>query len=148
MCPLLFQTLSFIKMKNKKKIKEVVTNYESGVFTIDKAIEKLNTLLLKKITHEDIIEFWGHTDVDNLVEKLSISPIENWQEIDDKVALLLINEILNNLDNDAIIERNSQALEKRFSKPNGFVDDCIFIEDINDSDLILKKLKEDNIILL
>ena len=77
-----------------------------------------------------------------------MKPIYNWKQIDDKKALVLIKEIIVNLDNEEIIERNSEGLEKKYGKTKGTISDLIFIEDITDPNQILSSLKKQNIIYL
>lgn len=75
-------------------------------------------------------------------------PIADWASIDDARAVLLIKEILANITNDNIVDRNSDALEKRYRKPTGFISDLIFYKDPIDEQAILALLKKDTTIYL
>ena len=73
----------------------------------------------------------------------------NWKEIDDTIALRLLNEIFENIAHEGIFLReNSSALEKRYGKTIGTITDLIFYEDIKSSEEILAKLKTDTRIML
>jgi len=75
-----------------------------------------------------------------LVNRLCIRPIEDWQTLSDADALSLIQEIYDKLGDDAILVRNSEALEKRYANPMGSISDMIFVQDLNSSQ-ILEQLK-------
>ena len=76
------------------------------------------------------------------------SKSRDWKKIDDDSILKLIKEILDNLANDSIIQNNSEMLERKYGKPEGFVCNLIFHMDIDNENLILEELKKDKIIYL
>ena len=80
---------------------------------------------------------------------LIVTPeIEDWQTIDDERAKLMLEDILKNITDDTIIDRNSTALEKKFSKPTGRIITWIFHENITDIEEILSLLKKNTSIAL
>ncbi|OJJ19933.1 hypothetical protein BKI52_15765 [marine bacterium AO1-C] len=102
---------------------------------------KIETLVWAALDEE-------HPVIDYEIIDLSVNPIENWQTIDDKKVLELIQEMLNNTINDAILDRNAVALQKRYSKPEGTLIDMIFHQEMDNPQEILKELKKDTIIYL
>ena len=132
----------------KNKIKELIIGFENGKETAEKTVENINELSSVKIDVDFLRDYWRSSDLESFVELISISEIENWTEIDDEYAEKLIEEILNNLGNDALINRNSTALEKRFKKPTGTMSDWIFYDDITDRTKILELLKTNTTIQL
>lgn len=74
--------------------------------------------------------------------------IKDWRDLNDNDSIFLTEEIINNLQDDLILEKNSTALSKRYSKSKDNLIDWIFQDDILDSNLILEMLKKDNIISL
>ncbi len=135
-------------MNDYLKIKQTIIDYEENKINIDNSLIIINKISSLKVQKSDLTNYWKHSSLDDFVNTLLVSPIENWESIDDKKALILIKEILNNFSNDAIILKNSEALEKKFKKPSGYVSDCVFIENISDPDKILKKLKEQDVLFL
>ena len=125
-------------------IKNLIINYENKKSNLKDTIFKINKISYKKIDKNDLVNYWKYTSLDELLTK----PIDEWEEIDDKESILLIQEILDNLTNDIIIDRNSEALEKKYNKSKGTISNWIFIDDICDSIKILDKLKKNDIILL
>jgi hypothetical protein len=136
-------------MENEKKqIKLLIEQFENGKIDAQTAIEQINELAEAKISYYELISYTSYTDQDAFIEQITKKTIENWQEIDDKKAILLIEEMLQNLADIAIIGRNSEALEKRYGKPTGKVSDYIFYEAIITSQDILMELKKDTKIYL
>ena len=76
-----------------------------------------------------------------------MNTIKNWQEIDKPKALSLLEQILLNVNNNVILHRNSEALEKRYGKPSGTVSDYIFHYELSKEE-ILEKLEKDDTIYL
>ena len=73
--------------------------------------------------------------------------MENWQEIDDVKAKQMLSEIFENVHDDHLISKYSDALEKRYRKPEGTISDYIFWDDLS-IDEILTKLKIDTVTYL
>lgn len=134
--------------KNENLIREIIFDFESGKIDSEHAVLAINMLASYKIDIYSIENYWRSENLDDFVRKISIEPINDWQTIDDAKAIILINEILDSLGNDAILKRNSDALEKRFAKTTGSISSMIFNNDISDSVEILKELKKDTRIIL
>jgi hypothetical protein len=80
--------------------------------------------------------------------EVPLEPIDDWQAINDEISITLLEEMLLNLDNDELLERNGEALEKRYRKPTGTVLEYIFHEAILTSKDLLTELKKDTVIYL
>ncbi|WP_405292322.1 hypothetical protein [Algibacter sp. Ld11] len=130
------------------KIKELITKFENGKESAEKTVKNINELSFLKIDVDFLRNYWRSSDLESFVELISTSEIENWTEIDDEYANKLIAEILDNLENDALINKNSTALEKRFKKSTGTISDWIFYDDITDRIRILELLKMNTTIQL
>jgi len=132
----------------RRKIRELVIGFENGNESAEKTVENINELSSLKIDVDFLRNYWRSSDLESFVELISTSEIENWTEIDDEYADNLIAEILDNLGNDALINRNSTALEKRFKKSTGAISDWIFYDNITDRMKILELLKTNTTIQL
>ena len=125
----------------RRKIRKLVIGFENGNESAEKTVENINELLSLKIDVDFLRNYWRSSNLESFVELISTPEIENWTKIDDEYADKLIAEILDNLGNDALINRNSTALEKRFKKSIGTILDWIFYDDITDRTKILELLK-------
>lgn len=132
----------------RRKIRELVIGFENGNESAEKTVENINELSSLKIDVDFLRNYWRSSDLESFVELISTSEIKNWTEIDDEYADNLIAEILDNLGNDALINRNSTALEKRFKKSTGTISDWIFYDNITDRMKILELLKTNTTIQL
>lgn len=132
----------------KTKIKELIAGFENGKESAEKTVKAINGVSVLKIDEDFLRNYWRSSDLESFVELITATEIKNWEELDDKQAELLIAEILNNLDNDTLIKRNSKALEKRFNKSTGTISDWIFYDDITDPTKILELLKKNSSIQL
>ena len=61
---------------------------------------------------------------------------------------MILDESLESIGDDAVLQRNFEALEKRYSKPTGRVSNWIFQDDITDSNELLRLLKQNTSIAL
>ena len=126
---------------NFDKIKKLILDYEDNKLTSGVALEEINKISNTLIDKEWLDSYWNSMDLDDFVELISISPIENWNDLTEIDSLNLITEIINDVTKTAIVKRNMTALEKKYSKPDGTISDWIFHDDINDPDEILRRLK-------
>ncbi|GET46753.1 hypothetical protein [Capnocytophaga felis] len=133
---------------SKSELKRVIADFENGKFPVEEALNKIQKITEKRIDSYTLENYWRLASLDDFCDELLSQPIENWQEITDGQALELIQEIIENIENDAVLRRNSEVLEKRYGKEEGFVEDLIFNLDINISEEILSKLKENTILYL
>lgn len=134
--------------KKYEALISILKAFENGEFNIGETLKKVNSITSRVVEKDEILEYWSYTSLDELVELLLIPSIENWHDIDDNRAIFLITEIINNIGNDSILERNSDALEKRYSKPSGSLLDWIFYDDVIEPEIILERLKKDDVIFL
>ena len=86
--------------------------------------------------------------LEDFIDLITIDPIDNWQQLNQQHSINLISEILENIGNEALTTRNSEALEKRYSKPEGTVINLIFHKDLNNPEEIMNELKKETKIFL
>jgi len=134
--------------KRFKTIKNLILQYEKGDKRQFETIESINKIAITKIDEYCLNHYWRADNIDTTVRVLSIDMIDNWEDIDDNDALKLIQEILDNLGDDGILHRNSEALEKRFKKSSGTVIDLIFHSNKGTKEKVLNELKKDTVIRL
>jgi hypothetical protein len=123
------------------RIKKIILDYENSLISPEKALESINVVSNTLVDREWLDSYWNSMSLDEFVRLISIKPIENWKELSDIDSLKLIVEILDNISDNAVMQRNITALEKRYSKPEGTISDLIFYKDIIDSTEILRRLK-------
>lgn len=133
---------------SKSELKQAIINFEDGKLSADDTMHKIKQISGKQIDLHRLENYWQAVSLNDFCDELLSQPIENWQEITDNQALTLIDEILENMDSDAVINRNATALEKRYAKEDGFVTELIFDLDMDNPTEILKKLKKDTILHL
>ncbi|MEM7487440.1 MAG: hypothetical protein AAF348_19725 [Bacteroidota bacterium] len=135
-------------MENFDVIKSLIDRFENGDIKISKALLEINKLAINSISENEIQNYWRYTSQELFIKRLLDPPIINWEEIDDKRALHLLNEIIESIGDELVFARNSIALEKRFSKPRGTLSNWIFHEDISEVSILLDKLKKEDKIFL
>jgi len=128
--------------KKDREIKEAIIDFEKGNKTVKQAIADVELLTGKKVTKYELENYWRAEDLNEFISRLTIIPIENWEDIDKEKAEELLKEIYQDLTNSAVILRNGEALEKRYKKPEGTVTAYIFQDDL-DVKQIIDKLEED-----
>ena len=135
-------------MNSKTILKELIENFELGRIGLEETLNSVYSLTKKNIDEYELRNYWTSASLDEFCEKLLTNPIKNWKDVDDIEAEKLIKEILENITNDGLLERNSEALEKRYNKVNGFISNLIFYSGLNDEKDILTELKKDKTIYL
>jgi hypothetical protein len=96
--------------EKEKKLRQIIDDFEKGKLKGQVAIEQIQDLTGELIDIGYLAEYWESEDLDMFVKKLLIEPITDWNKIDDKRAIELINEIKINITDDSIVQRNSTAL--------------------------------------
>lgn len=122
-------------------VKKIILDYEDHKISSEIALELINGLSNTPVDRVWLDTYWNSMDLNEFVSLITIAPIENWKEMTDIDSLKLISEILDNTVNSAIMQRNMEALEKRYSKPHGTISDWIFHNDICNPMEILNLLK-------
>jgi hypothetical protein len=135
-------------MSKRETIKKLITDFENGISPIDATLQNINEISSLKIDKDYLANYWRSMDLESFTDILATPEIENWIEIDDEYADKLITEIKMNLTNDAILNRNTTALEKRYKKSTGTISDWIFHNEIMDNKKLLELLKLDTSIKL
>lgn len=129
-------------------IKQLIVDFEARKISADFALTEINKLSNQYVDIDWLSSYNGSIDLDKFVSILTISEIDDWKNITDDIAIGLIVEILHNIGDDELIHRNSEALEKRYSKPTGRLYSWIFYENITDPNEILRLLKKSTSIAL
>jgi hypothetical protein len=113
-------------MDKKAALKGLIEAYELGRENEQITLEKIKQLTGKDCTGAEIRGYRSYICLDLFCESLLTEPISDWADIDDDRALLLIREIPANITKDHIVDRNSEALEKRYCKRTGFISDLFY----------------------
>ena len=130
------------------KVKKLVQAFEAKQISVEKAVEEINKISVKPVDIEWLTTYWNAIDLDEFIDLLTFPEIENWNNLDDESSIKLIEEALENISRDALFQRNTEALERRYSKPEGNISDWIFHDDIDNPNEILDLLKKDATIYL
>ena len=99
-------------MEDKKYLKILIEDFESGKIDFDFVKDKIKTLTNKDIDENILQSYHGWTSLEELCEMLAEKPIENWNEIDDEKAKSLISEMMTEEISERIFEKNADAPEK------------------------------------
>lgn len=134
-------------MTNLEEIKVIIQKYENKEAEFSDVTAIIKSLTGKDVSQNDLDNYLTYQDLESFCKGLIIESIENWKDIDDSMARNLIREILDNLIDDSIIARNSEALEKRYGKPQGTVVSMIFDEELTEEEIVIE-LKNNDIIQL
>ncbi|MDH5381212.1 MAG: hypothetical protein OEW75_10185 [Cyclobacteriaceae bacterium] len=135
-------------IEKENRIRQIIMDYEDNKISADSTLTELNKLSTKSIDNEWLSSYWNSIGLDTFVKILSTDDIDDWKTIDKARAIALIVEILDNITDDAIIERNSVALEKRYSKPTGTVISWVFSESNNDPNKLYDRLNTNTTLAL
>ncbi|NNK18984.1 MAG: hypothetical protein HKP49_07500 [Maribacter sp.] len=130
-------------LKNFEVVKNIILDLEDGKIDHKSAIHQIKLLTDKEVTEYELAHYWRSCDLQEFARTLAMPEIENWSEIDEARALLLIAEILNCNGDAALINRNAGALEKRYKKSSGTVIDLIYNSGLHYEQEILAALKND-----
>ena len=131
-------------MEINKKIELISTIelFENGQVDLEQTLKKVAQLTGKEVDKYAICNYWTYTSLDNFCDTLLAEPIVDWHTIDEQAALILIREMMKNTANDRILERNGEALEKKYRKTTGFVCNLIFHSEYESDIDILDELKK------
>ena len=132
----------------EEKAKRIVEDFESERIGIEDALCRLREITGKEIDAYSLANYWRAESLSSFVRDLCMPPIEPWQDLSEEQSLALIKELLENITDVAIYNRNSLALEKRWAKPLGTLSDMIFYKNLTDPLKILKELKNNTVIQL
>jgi hypothetical protein len=134
-------------MEKQKKLVAIIEKWENGGDDINNTLNKIKALTGFETDEYTLKTYWTYTSLEEFCEAFLTESIKDWETIDDKRAKSLLQEIFDNLGKDGIIQRNEEALEKKYRKPSGFVSDLIFQQDL-EIDKIIEELKKDTTIYL
>jgi len=121
-------------------IKKYILDYEYGGIDADQTMEKINALANTTVNHSFLDNYFRSMSIDDFVNKISYEPIKKVKDIDKETATTLLKEMFTNLIDDALLDKNATALEKKYSLTEGIIIEWIFQEDLA-FDAILELLK-------
>ena len=133
--------------RNKKLIKRLIEEFEKGNISEEEVLLKVNKLSVEKLDSYRLKNYWRSESLDDFIDSISYETYQNWESIDDDEALRMIAEMKNNVTNNSILKRNSQALENRYRKTTGKMYDFIFHSNLTNEE-ILNQLKIDDVTYL
>ena len=133
---------------NFEIVKQLILDFETNKMSVEKAVEEINKVSVKSVDEEWLKSYWNAIDLDEFVDLLTLPQLDNWKDLNDDESITLIEEAISNITRNAVFQRNSEALERRYSKPEGTVSNWVYHEDIVDPKIILKKLKQNTTIIL
>ena len=132
----------------KTKVKQLILDFEANRIELSKVVLELNKFSKTEIDAVLLKTYWNRMSLDEFINLIMIEPIYDWQQLTDEKSKELIVEIFKNISNTAILSKNANALEKRYSKPEGTLADLIFYEGIENPETILEELKKNTITYL
>lgn len=130
------------------RLRQVIADFEDRKTDGQTTVRLIHDLTGEAIELGYLSEYWASESLDTFVEKLLVEHIADWQDINDKKAIELINEIQANPTRESIAIRNSVALERRYSKPSGTVISKIVHHGISDASALVEELKKETRIFL
>jgi len=136
------------QVTNAERIKSLVIEFEKNQISSEFALEEINKYSNQRVDIGWLSSYQSSIGLDMFVRILTIALIEEDCIINDDKAIVLLQEILNNIGDDALLHMNFEALEKRYSKSTGTISNWIFYEDITDTSYLLKLLKTNSSITL
>ncbi|WFF37729.1 hypothetical protein LU290_05470 [Moraxella nasibovis] len=126
-------------MNEFEQLSQLIQAFERTDFTDKQYKPQIQSLAKKKVDWGLVENYYKSISLDDLCQILLMPEIENWQDLTDDECLNLIQEILDDVCNVAIVDRNMDALHKRY--PNLSVCDLIFWQDETNAKVILERLK-------
>ena len=135
-------------MTDKELLKKIIENFENDNIDFESAKKEIELITNKEINEYTLRNYYSWTNLENFCDLLAEKPIENWGEINDERAKKLISELLSEDLPENIFDKNTEALEKRYGKPTGFLHNLIFWNENLNENLILQELKKDKKIYL
>ena len=126
----------------KEKLRNIIENFEAGKINVDSAIKMIYKITFLRIEELRLRDYWRSESIEKLISSLSYDEYKDWANIDEAKAIELLNELKENIGDDSILARNSEALERRYRKPSGTVVEFLFHSDCKNKE-ILRRLKVD-----
>lgn len=131
----------------KAHVTAVIESFEAEEITEAEALAKLHEVTGRVVDPGWLRHYWNSESLEEFVDRLSASPIGDWQELTDDDAIRLIAEYFKT---ESRGRRDSieEALDRRFGKPTGTLSELIHQRDISEPARILEELKRDTRIYL
>lgn len=131
----------------KEKLKNIIEDFEAGKINVDSAMKMIYEITFQSIDELRLKNYWRSESMEELISSLSYNEYKDWVNINEDKVIELLNEIRENIGDDSILNRNSEALERRYKKPSGTVVDFLFQSDYKNKE-ILRRLKIDTTTIL
>ena len=128
-------------MDKPKRVRQLIKDFEAGNISSEVALTEINKASNTEVNLSWLCSYNSSINIETFVRILTIDPITDWKEINDERAIKILNETIESIGDDAVLQRNFEALEKRYSKPIGRVSNWIFQDDISDPEELLRLLK-------
>ena len=135
-------------LENFEPIKKIILDLENGKLDVKFALFQIKKISNKEVTEYELENYWRSDGLDEFVRTIAMPELEDWNKIDDERALELIKEMIEKINDTALILRNATALEKRFRKSSGTVMELVFQKGMKSENEILTELKKDTVIKL
>ncbi|MEM7037335.1 MAG: hypothetical protein AAF570_10170, partial [Bacteroidota bacterium] len=107
-----------------ENLQDIIQRFEHDQISFDEAKAAILASTGKEVDEYALRNYWRSESLNSFARRLAQSPAEI--PLDDGDVAKLVKELFENLNDDAIVEANCEALEKRFAKPPGTVSDWIF----------------------
>ena len=137
-----------IYLENCEPIKKIILDLENGKLDIKSVLFQIKKISNKEVTEYELENYWRSDGLDEFVRTIAMPELEDWNKIDDERALKLIKEMIEKINDTALILRNAKALEKRFKKSSGTLMELVFQKGMESEGEILIELKKDTVIKL
>ena len=124
-----------------------IRSYESQYYDSQAPTTTIAELCGESVERYALDNYWRSESLETFAARLAIDAIADWTDIDDSRAVSLISEVLSDPCNDPVIDRNCEALSKRYRKTRGQVTDQFFQNNFT-AEQILAELKQDTTIYL
>lgn len=131
----------------KQQVTEIIQSFEKGAMTEAAALARLNEVTGREVDGDWLRNYWRSESLGDFVERLCAEPIRDYQRITDVDALALIEEYLLT-DNPGRRDSIEEALDRRYGKPRGTMNDLVFQHDLSEPSQVLEELKRDTRIYL
>lgn len=126
----------------KEKLRNIIEDFEVGRINVDSAVKLIYDITFIRIDELRLKSYSRSESMEELISSLTYDEYKDWADIHDAKAIKLLNEIKQNIGDDSILGRNSEALEKRYNKKSGTIYNYLIQDELNNKEII-KRLKID-----
>ncbi|WP_146088862.1 hypothetical protein [Neolewinella xylanilytica] len=131
----------------RPQVRSLIIDYLNDQISAEHTLRQIMDLTGKHISEYELNNYWRSEDLESFIDRLALQSLDP-KTIDDDRAIELLQSILDNLGDHALLIRNSEALEIKYRKPSGTVVNLIFYKEIEDVSSLLLALKIDTVTYL